>query len=194
MFGVHGVGGYVGTLALAIFAHPAFGGAQLGLPMGKQLAVQAFAAGVVTVYTAIATWGVLKVGGWVFFGGGSCLMWRSADAAHCHACRMLQRPTSSMPFRRVAAHPTPNQPARPPPPQVCEAVCGGLRVTEEEEVMGLDRASHDEECYGEARGRTGAACSPLGAGVTGLDRASHDGARRPADAGAVWALCCSRHQ
>jgi ammonia channel protein AmtB len=30
VFGVHGVGGFVGTLALAVFAHPSFGGNQVG--------------------------------------------------------------------------------------------------------------------------------------------------------------------
>jgi ammonia channel protein AmtB len=55
-----------------------------------QLGKQAFAAAAVALYTAAATWGVLKV---------------------------------------------------------CDAVCGGLRVSETEEALGLDKTSHDEECY-----------------------------------------------
>jgi ammonia channel protein AmtB len=31
--------------------------------------------------------------------------------------------------------------------KVAELACGGLRVTEKEEFMGLDRASHDEDGY-----------------------------------------------
>jgi ammonium transporter, Amt family len=64
VFGVHGVGGAVGALATGIFAtkavNPAGGdGLLAGNP--HQLLVQAIAVGVVALYAAGVTWGLLKI-------------------------------------------------------------------------------------------------------------------------------------
>lgn len=61
VFGVHGVGGIVGTLLVAFFAHQQFGGNQGELDMIGQLVTQAKAIGLTAVYTAIATWVILKL-------------------------------------------------------------------------------------------------------------------------------------
>lgn len=61
VFGVHGVGGIVGTLLVAIFASESFGGNQGALAMGSQFGVQLYAAFVTAAYTAVATWILLKV-------------------------------------------------------------------------------------------------------------------------------------
>jgi Amt family ammonium transporter len=62
VFAVHGVGGMMGSLLLAIFAAPALGGA--GFAEGKgwagQLAVQAFAVALVALWSAGATWAIVK--------------------------------------------------------------------------------------------------------------------------------------
>ena len=63
VFGVHGVGGFVGTILAAVFAHEMFGGNQGALSIGSQLWVQTHAAIVTAVYTAIATWVLLKLTG-----------------------------------------------------------------------------------------------------------------------------------
>jgi Amt family ammonium transporter len=60
VFGVHGVGGFVGTVLAGIFAAGAFGGNQGDLAIGRQLGVQLGAAGFTVVYTAIVSWGILK--------------------------------------------------------------------------------------------------------------------------------------
>lgn len=60
VFGVHGVGGFVGTILVAIFAAGVFGGNQGDLSMGRQLGVQLIGAIGVAVYTAIATLVILK--------------------------------------------------------------------------------------------------------------------------------------
>lgn len=63
VFAVHGVGGVIGSLLVAVFAAAAFGG--LGLPegqtMGGQLVVQAIAIVAVAVWSAAATWGIVKI-------------------------------------------------------------------------------------------------------------------------------------
>jgi Amt family ammonium transporter len=61
VFGVHGVGGFLGTLLVAVFASDVFGGNQAGIAMGRQLGVQLFAASFAVVYTAALTWGILRV-------------------------------------------------------------------------------------------------------------------------------------
>jgi Amt family ammonium transporter len=61
VFGVHGVGGFVGTLMVAVLAGVSFGGNQPDLEPGRQFAVQLGAAVGVGVYTAIVTWLILKV-------------------------------------------------------------------------------------------------------------------------------------
>ena len=62
VFGVHGVGGFIGTIMLGVFMAPAFGGVGgEGFSIGKQLGVQLFAAAVTAVYTAVATFIILKL-------------------------------------------------------------------------------------------------------------------------------------
>lgn len=60
VFGVHGIGGLVGTILVAVFAAPALGGKVEGLEIGKQLGVQAFAAVVVTIITFVFSYIILK--------------------------------------------------------------------------------------------------------------------------------------
>ena len=60
VFGVHGVGGFVGTVLVAIFAAGAFGGNQGDLAIGRQLAVQLGAATGAVVYTAVLSALILK--------------------------------------------------------------------------------------------------------------------------------------
>ena len=61
VFGVHGVGGFVGTILVAVFAAPSLGGRVEGLVMSKQLGVQLFAGVSVAVYTLIISFVILKV-------------------------------------------------------------------------------------------------------------------------------------
>ncbi len=63
VFGVHGVGGFVGTVMVAFLASTALGGNQADLAVGRQLAVQLGAAVGVILYTAAATWAILKLVG-----------------------------------------------------------------------------------------------------------------------------------
>lgn len=60
VFGVHGVGGFVGTLLLSVFATTAFGGNQ-AITVAALAKVQFFAAGYATVYTFVVTWLILKL-------------------------------------------------------------------------------------------------------------------------------------
>ena len=60
VFGVHGVGGFVGTVLVAFFASGALGGNQGDLAVGRQFAVQLGAALGVAAYTAVMTWAILK--------------------------------------------------------------------------------------------------------------------------------------
>ncbi len=90
--GIHGVGGILGMLATGLFATVAVNaGGSNGLFYGnpRQLAVQALAAGVILVYSFVATYGILK---------------------------LLEKTM-------------------------------GLRVTDEEEVIGLDLSQHGEAGY-----------------------------------------------
>ena len=57
--GVHGVGGLIGTLALAVFGAPAFGGF-MAEPVARQLGVQAAASLGLALYTAAASYLCLK--------------------------------------------------------------------------------------------------------------------------------------
>lgn len=59
--GVHGVGGLVGVLMVAVFASPSLGGFVEDLDMGRQFLVQAGAALGVTVYTVVLSFVLLKV-------------------------------------------------------------------------------------------------------------------------------------
>mmetsp|Transcript_25378 Transcript_25378/g.30756 ORF Transcript_25378/g.30756 Transcript_25378/m.30756 type:complete len:556 (-) Transcript_25378:141-1808(-) len=60
VFGVHGVGGFVGTCLLGVFASSFFGGFGTDLPMMKQTFVQCAAAVACVVYTGVVSWGLLK--------------------------------------------------------------------------------------------------------------------------------------
>lgn len=64
VFGVHGVGGFLGTVMLAVFMAPSLGG--LGgkdFSIGSQLKVQLIAGVGVAVYTAVASLVILKIVG-----------------------------------------------------------------------------------------------------------------------------------
>ena len=59
VFGVHGVGGFVGTVLAGVFCAGAFGGKLGDISIASQLGTQLYAAVVTIVYTAVATWGIL---------------------------------------------------------------------------------------------------------------------------------------
>ena len=61
VFGVHGVGGFVGVALAGIFGSTAFGGNQEGLDIGKQLGVQVAAGLGVAAYTALASFVLIKI-------------------------------------------------------------------------------------------------------------------------------------
>jgi ammonium transporter, Amt family len=63
VFGVHGIGGILGSLAVAFTGTPSLGGAGLaeGMTAGSQFGVQLLAVGVTLVWSAIATWIIIKV-------------------------------------------------------------------------------------------------------------------------------------
>jgi Amt family ammonium transporter len=60
VFGVHGVGGFVGTILAGLFGASAFGGNQEGLAVGAQLGKQIYAAFVTAAWSAVASWALLK--------------------------------------------------------------------------------------------------------------------------------------
>jgi ammonium transporter, Amt family len=60
VFGVHGVGGFVGTMLAAVFASPIFGGKVEGHAILPQLGTQLFACLVAIVYTGAVSFGLLK--------------------------------------------------------------------------------------------------------------------------------------
>jgi Amt family ammonium transporter len=55
VFAVHGVGGILGTLLVAVFGQASFGGLGLVKPLGEQLTIQATALGVTILWSAVAT-------------------------------------------------------------------------------------------------------------------------------------------
>ncbi len=61
VLGVHGVGGLIGVLLVAVFASASFGGNQEGLDIGAQLKTQSIAAAITIVWTVIGTYLALKV-------------------------------------------------------------------------------------------------------------------------------------
>jgi len=62
VFGVHGVGGFLGTVMLGVFMAPVFGGVGgEGFSISKQVGVQLFAGVATAIYTAIATFVILKI-------------------------------------------------------------------------------------------------------------------------------------
>ncbi len=61
VFGVHGVGGIVGTLLVAVFAADWLGGVKTDLAIGHQLWVQSAAALITIVYSVAASFIILKL-------------------------------------------------------------------------------------------------------------------------------------
>jgi Amt family ammonium transporter len=60
VFGVHGVGGFLGTVLAGVFAAGAFQGNQGDLAIGGQVVTQLGAAVVTVVYTVVGTWLILR--------------------------------------------------------------------------------------------------------------------------------------
>jgi Amt family ammonium transporter len=91
VFAVHGVGGILGSLLVAVLATETFSGLGLaeGMSITSQLSVQAISVGITVIWTAIASYVILKIAG----------------------------------------------------------VFGGLRVSDDDEVEGLDIAQHGERGY-----------------------------------------------
>ena len=61
VFGVHGVGGFVGTVLAGLFGASAFGGNQLDLAVGAQLGKQLYAASLAAAWSAVASYALLKL-------------------------------------------------------------------------------------------------------------------------------------
>jgi Amt family ammonium transporter len=60
VFGVHGVGGFLGTVLAGLFASDFFGGNQVGLNVARQLGVQLLCASLALLYTAAVSWAILR--------------------------------------------------------------------------------------------------------------------------------------
>lgn len=60
-FGVHGIGGIVGALLTGVFAAPSLGGFGTVEDIAAQVWIQAKGVGFTVIYTAIATYVILKV-------------------------------------------------------------------------------------------------------------------------------------
>jgi Amt family ammonium transporter len=60
-FGVHGVGGVVGTLLAGVFASSALGGSVEGLAIGRQLGVQLLCTALAALWSALVAWLALRV-------------------------------------------------------------------------------------------------------------------------------------
>ncbi|MGH0031373.1 MAG: ammonia channel protein, partial [Myxococcota bacterium] len=60
VFGVHGVGGFVGTVLAGVFASQVFGGLQGDLAIGSQVGTQLLAAVITVVYTAAISFGLAR--------------------------------------------------------------------------------------------------------------------------------------
>jgi Amt family ammonium transporter len=60
VFGVHGVGGFVGTVLAGVFCAGAFGGKLGDIGIIGQVGTQLFAAVITIVYTGVVTWVILK--------------------------------------------------------------------------------------------------------------------------------------
>ena len=58
VFAVHGVGGILGTLLLAVFGQTTFGGFGFVKPVWEQLGIQAIGVGVTILWSTIATLGI----------------------------------------------------------------------------------------------------------------------------------------
>ena len=90
VFAVHGVGGLIGVILVSVVAGTAFGGGGIEVSMARQLGVQTIGVVATALWSAVATFVVVKV---------------------------------------------------------VEALTGGLRVDEEDELVGLDLATHGERGY-----------------------------------------------
>jgi Amt family ammonium transporter len=60
VFGVHGVGGFVGTVLAGVFASQIFGGLEGDLAIGRQVGIQLMAALITASYCAIVSYGLAK--------------------------------------------------------------------------------------------------------------------------------------
>jgi Amt family ammonium transporter len=60
VFGVHGVGGFVGTVLAGVFASEVFGGLQGDLAIGRQVGIQLLAALLTAGYCALISYGLAK--------------------------------------------------------------------------------------------------------------------------------------
>jgi len=60
VFGVHGVGGFVGTILAGVFCAQSFGGNMGYIDIPSQVGRQLGAAVITIVYTAVVTWAILK--------------------------------------------------------------------------------------------------------------------------------------
>ena len=60
VFAVHGVGGMLGSLLLAVFASPSLGGVGLSMRWSSQLAVQAGAVAAVAVWSGVVTYAIIR--------------------------------------------------------------------------------------------------------------------------------------
>jgi ammonium transporter, Amt family len=65
VFAVHGVGGMLGSLLVAIFALPALGGVGLKMGWEEQLGVQAVAVAATAIWSGLATFALIKLIGLV---------------------------------------------------------------------------------------------------------------------------------
>ena len=61
VFGVHGVGGFVGSILTGVFAAGALGGSITNLDIGRQLGLQAIGSFSTLIYSAILTFVILKI-------------------------------------------------------------------------------------------------------------------------------------
>jgi Amt family ammonium transporter len=61
VFGVHGVGGFLGTVLAGVFASQIFGGLQGDLAIGRQVGVQLLCAVVAAAYTAAVSFGLARL-------------------------------------------------------------------------------------------------------------------------------------
>ncbi len=58
--GVHGVGGFIGTIMAGVFGAATFGGNQVGLAIGAQVGVQLTAALITIVWSGVGSYVLLK--------------------------------------------------------------------------------------------------------------------------------------
>jgi Amt family ammonium transporter len=61
VFGVHGVGGFVGAIMTGVFASVALGGSVLNLDISQQLVLQAIGAFATLIYSGVLTFVILKI-------------------------------------------------------------------------------------------------------------------------------------